>query len=151
MTEPMQRLTFERFQALAEAYGGDVSRWPEEVRDAAALAVAEAPLVTAKILAAAGELDAALDAWRPQLASHALREAIIAAAPRVRRGLGLAGWLTRAGLGAGLAAACAAGVVAGAQVSLLSQAPAGAAAVASALTGYEAIALDGSSSEEAAG
>lgn len=147
MTNAPERLTFARFEALAEAYGGDVSRWPVQTREAAALTIAEAPAVAGRILAAAGDLDAALDAWRPAPASHVLRETILAAAPRPRRGLGLGSWLARAGLGAGLAAACAAGVVVGVEVSALSQPPAGTEAVAAALKGYDALALDDATTE----
>ena len=31
----MANLTHERFEALAEAYGGEIGRWPEADRDAA--------------------------------------------------------------------------------------------------------------------
>lgn len=142
MTRPIERLTDDRFEALADAYGGEIARWPEETRDAAALTVAEAPDFAAAVLAAASDLDVALDAWRPAEVSHDLREAILAGAPRARGGFSIGAWLTRAGLGAGLAAACAAGVVVGVQVSSLEQAPAGASAVATALNGYDAIAFD---------
>jgi hypothetical protein len=132
------RMTPERFETLAEAYGGDVSRWPLAERDGAALLMAQAPQDCQAVLAAAGDLDGLLDAWRPQPAPHALREAILAAAPApraVRRGL--AAWLFPAGLGAGLAAACAAGVITGAQISALGQAPEGVEILAGALTGYD--------------
>jgi hypothetical protein len=109
-------MTHERFEALAEAYGGDVARWPAEVRDGAALLMAGEPDVTRAALARAGALDAALDAWRPAPASASLIDRIVAAAPRLRRPRWLA-WLSPAALGAGLAAACAAGVVVGVQMS----------------------------------
>jgi hypothetical protein len=109
-------LTHERFEALAEAYGGDVSRWPLEARDGAALLMAAEPGFTGAALARAERLDTALDAWRPAPASAGLMQRILAAAPAaVRRRWPV--WLSPAALGAGLAAACAAGVVLGVQVS----------------------------------
>jgi len=137
------RLTLERFEALAQAFGGDVSRWPQAERDAAALLMTQAPQAAQQILSDAGTLDAVLDAWRPQPASQALREVVIAAAPPPRRRSTVLGWLFPAGLGAGLAAACAAGVITGAQLSALYQAPEGAEAVASALKGYEGVIVEG--------
>jgi hypothetical protein len=109
-------MSHERFEALAEAYGGDVARWPSEARDGAALLMAAEPDFTGAALAGAGALDAWLDAWRPAPASASLIDRIVAAAPRLRRPLWLA-WLSPAALGAGLAAACAAGVVVGVQLS----------------------------------
>jgi hypothetical protein len=113
----MAGLTHERFEALAEAYGGDVSRWPAEVLDGAALLMTGEPAYTRAVLERAGRLDAALDAWRPKPASAGLTERILAAAPAaVRRRWPK--WLSPAALGAGLAAACAAGVLAGVQVQM---------------------------------
>lgn len=111
----MADLTPERFEALAETYGGDVSRWPAATREAAALLMAAEPQLTGAILDRAGALDAALDAWHPTPASAGLVERILAVAPRIRRPRWLL-WLSPAALGAGLAAACAAGVVVGVQV-----------------------------------
>lgn len=110
-------MTHERFEALAEAYGGDVARWPAADREDAALLMAQSPDFTSTVLARAGALDGILDDWRPTEVSHALREAVIAAAPTARRGAGLRGWFWRAGVGAGLAAACAAGLVVGVKLS----------------------------------
>jgi len=113
----MAGLTHERFEALAEAYGGDVSRWPAEVLDAAAVTMTAEPAYTRAVLERTGRLDAALDAWRPAHASASLTERILAAAPAaVRRRWPK--WLSPAALGAGLAAACAAGVIAGVQVQM---------------------------------
>jgi len=112
----MAGLTHERFEALAEAYGGDVSRWPVEVLDAAGLTIGAEPAYARAVLERAGRLDAALDAWRPAPARASLTDRILAAAPAaVRR---WPKWLSPAALGAGLAAACAAGVIAGVQVSM---------------------------------
>ncbi|HEV2531063.1 hypothetical protein [Phenylobacterium sp.] len=109
-------MTRERFESLAEAYGGDVSRWPAPAREAAALMMASEPGFTQAALARAGALDAALDAWRPAHAGQALLARILAAAPRARR-RGWIGWLSPAALGAGLAAACVAGVMVGVELS----------------------------------
>ncbi|MDE2488629.1 MAG: hypothetical protein KGO51_14640 [Alphaproteobacteria bacterium] len=111
----MASMTQERFEAYAEAFGGDVSRWPAEAREAAALLMAEQPAMTNGALARAGRLDAALDAWRTAPAGATLIGRILDTAPRSRRGWRL--WLSPAVLGAGLAAACAAGVIVGVQLS----------------------------------
>jgi hypothetical protein len=104
-------LTLERFQDLADAFGGDVARWPEADR-AAGLAFARAePSATAAILAEASALDRLLAASPGPAPSLALREAVIAAAPRPRRRAIDRRWV---GLGASLAAASIAGVLAGA-------------------------------------
>jgi hypothetical protein len=58
-------------------------------------------------------LDDALAAYATGEPGHALRERIIAAAPRERRTGRLERWLTAAALGVGLATSCAAGVAAG--------------------------------------
>ncbi|THD79834.1 MAG: hypothetical protein E7812_08095 [Phenylobacterium sp.] len=110
----MAVLTHERFEGFAEAFGGDVSRWPADARDAAALLMAAEPGFTQGVLARAETLDAALDAWRPTPASAGVTARILSAAPRLRRGWRL--WLSPAVLGAGLAAACAAGVIVGVQL-----------------------------------
>ena len=109
-------MTNERFEALAETFGGDVARWPFDVREAAALLMAAEPQFTQAALARADRLDAALDAWRPAAASAGLAERIVAAAPKARAP-SWTGWLSPAALGAGLAAACAAGVMVGVTVS----------------------------------
>lgn len=108
-------MTPERFETLAEAFGGDVARWPPAERDAAAELMTARPDWAQGVLARARGLDAALDAVAPPRADAALAGRILAAAPRPRRRW--TGWLVPAGMGAGLAAACAAGVLAGAQVS----------------------------------
>ncbi|MFC3070942.1 hypothetical protein [Phenylobacterium soli] len=108
-------MTRERFAALAEAFGGEVARWPLAERDGAAMLMAADAAWTGEVLAKAGALDAALDAWRPATASETTLAAILASAPR-RRGPRWLAWLSPAALGAGLAAACAAGVVVGVQV-----------------------------------
>jgi hypothetical protein len=110
-------MDLDRFAALAAAYGGDVSRWPELEREAAALLMATEPEATASRLAGESDLDWALDAWRAPGASAALQAAILASAPAARRVPPWRGWMWRTGLGAGLMAAGAAGVMAGVVVS----------------------------------
>lgn len=124
-------MTRERFEALAEAYGGDIHRWPAEEREMAALMLRAEPAFVRGVLARADELDVALDAWRPAPAPRVLRERIIATAPQPREGLGrFHAWFWRAGLGAGLAAACAAGLAFGVAISDR---------VSGATPGYEAV------------
>ena len=112
----MNEMTRERFEALAQAYGGDMARWPDAERGAAALLAVAEPAFAQGLLARAGDLDAALDAWRASQADAALSERILAHAPGPRQGL-LATWSWRAGLGASLAAACAAGVLLGVRLT----------------------------------
>jgi hypothetical protein len=80
MMSEAERMTIERFRALADAYGGVIARWPEAVRDAAAARAAEPSY--AAVLAEADALDAALDQWRTPASSQALAARIVAAAPR---------------------------------------------------------------------
>jgi hypothetical protein len=100
-----QAMTPERLQQLIAAHGAEPARWPEDER-AAALSMA---VDHASALEAGRALDRALDAWVAPPPSDALRRRVLGAAPATppwaRPGL----WLS----GAGLAAACAAGVVAG--------------------------------------
>lgn len=109
-------MTLERFEILAEAFGGDVSRWPANERDAAAALMSAEPGRIQAVLARAGELDAALAAYAPPRGSAELTERTVLGAPNVRPGRWI-GWLLPVGMGAGLAAACAAGVMAGLQLS----------------------------------
>ncbi len=132
-------MTRERFEALAEAHGGAIARWPEEARAAAEAFVSEQPQAARAILARAESLDAALDAWRPPAPGHALRERVIAAAPKAVRRAVRWTWVIGAGAGAGLCAATAAGLLLGATLSFqTSQADE---PVSSVMTAYEAPAL----------
>ena len=110
-------MTYERFETLADAYGGDLRRGPEAEREAGR-ALLNADPRAAAVLAEADGLDALLDAAPRAVASHALREAVIAGAAGAglgaglrarRRGPGPMAWLS----GAGWAAAACAGVVFG--------------------------------------
>lgn len=111
----------ERFQELAGAYGADLRRWPEAQREAARAFMAADPSGADRLLFEARQIDLALDASIRPVVSHDLRERVIALAasaglkPRARQfafGRRLA-WAS----GAGWAAACAAGVVAGLNLS----------------------------------
>jgi hypothetical protein len=102
-----------RFEALAEAYGGDIERWPAGERPAARAYRLTDPLYTGEILAVAQALDGLLSASPEPLFAGVLRERLLAQAPRRPAWRGARAWLS----GAGLAAACAAGVLFGANVS----------------------------------
>ncbi|MFN3814666.1 hypothetical protein [Brevundimonas sp.] len=122
----------QRFQDLAEAYGADVRRWPEAERDAARAFMGGNPHGAERLLFEARQMDLALDAAPRPMVSHALREQVIALAataglePRARRfGFGRFVWMS----GAGWAAACAAGVMVGVNLSDQLMAPAEADAV----------------------
>lgn len=110
-------MTLERFAELAEAYGGDVTRWPLACRDAAAELMILQPQATAQMLEAAGELDWALHQWRAPSPGPALQAAVLTAAPRPKVEQAWRTWIWRTGLGAGLMAAGAAGLMAGVVVS----------------------------------
>ena len=102
----------ERFETLALAYGGDLRRWPQAERAAGEAFRAREPAAADEALSAAQALDFALDGWTSPAPSAALRQAVLAAAPKTRArpaGRGLGFWLS----GAGLVAAAAAGVIVG--------------------------------------
>lgn len=112
----------ERFEELAAAWGGVIARWPAAEQDAAFAFLAAEPETADGILAEARALDAALDGHAVPAVPAALRDRVIAAAPKPVAGRSMWRWLAGAGVGAGLAAATAAGVVAGVQLAA-SQAP----------------------------
>lgn len=103
-------MRIERLQALAEAYGGDLRRWPADQRAFAESLIAADPAARA-LLDEAAALDALLDASPSVAPSADLTARVLRAAPgaraksRPRRAV----WF----LGAGWAAAACAGVVAG--------------------------------------
>ena len=103
-------MRIERLQALAEAYGGDLRRWPADQRAFAESLVAADPAARARLDQAAA-LDVLLDASPSVAPSADLTARVLRAAPgaraksRPRRAV----WF----LGAGWAAAACAGVVAG--------------------------------------
>src|SRR5580692_4164334 len=100
-------MTEDRFQELAEAYGGEIARWPEAERDLAFGIAADRPDLAERVLARAGRLDALLDGQTSPEPSAELRQRIVASAPSPRATSRAWRWLAGAGLGAGLAAACA--------------------------------------------
>lgn len=102
------------FSALVEAYGADARRWSADRLEAAEAFRAAEPASAADILAREAGLDELLDALRPPVASAALHDRILAAAPRPRPEAGRA-WLAwlRPGVGIAMAASCAAGAVTG--------------------------------------
>lgn len=69
-----------RFEELADAWGGDLRRWPESVRGEAA-AFAEANPQAAAILAEAAALDNVLAGAEPVASSDLLARRIMATAP----------------------------------------------------------------------
>ena len=106
-------MTYERFEYLTDAYGGDLRRWPEAEREAGRALLDSDPRATVLLREADG-LDALLDAAPRPAPSHVLREQVIASAAGAglrarRRGPGPLAWLS----GAGWAAAACAGVVFG--------------------------------------
>jgi len=118
-------MTFERFQLLAEAWGGAIARWPAGTQDDAYAFMAAAPDQADAILARARATDDLLDQAVSVTPSAALRDRVLAAAPAPRTGRSrLRRWVTGAGVGAGLAAATMAGLMAGVNLSM-AQAPAG--------------------------
>jgi hypothetical protein len=65
-----------RFRALAEAYGGDISRWPAAERGSAEAWLAGNPQDGAAALEAARALDDLLGTWRTPEPAEALRSRI---------------------------------------------------------------------------
>ena len=104
-----------RFEELIDAYGARLERWPEVEREAAR-AYAMASPETSRLLAEALTLDQALDAWTLPPESAALRETIVSAAPGPRARAFVLRPIRLWWAGAGLAAACAMGMVVGANL-----------------------------------
>ena len=109
----------QRFQDLAEAYGGDPRRWPEAERATARAFMDADPHGAERLLFNARQMDLVLDASPRAVVSHDLRERVIAMAataglkPRARFAFGRLAWAS----GAGWAVACAAGVLVGLNLS----------------------------------
>lgn len=135
-------MTKEQFQALAEAYGGDIARWPAAAREEASLLAAAEPGFAQAALARESRLDAALDALPRLEAPHALYERIVASAPAQRRRRWPA-WLAPVGVGAALAGATAAGLIIGVQLGAASAVDAAASAQAVADLDVSGIAEEG--------
>lgn len=104
----------ERFQTLAGAYGGDLLRWPSSEQAAARAFMAD-DRRCADWLAEASALDKLLAAAPQGHQNDLLRERIIRSAPKpaavTPRRTAWVSW-------AGLAAACVAGVIAGAHSTM---------------------------------
>jgi hypothetical protein len=126
-------MTRARFEAMAQAYGGEAARWPADERDAAALLMSSEPDFAREVLAKAAVLDAALDAFRSPPLPSSLRDEVLATAPKAPRWA----WLSPAAVAAGLAAACAAGVIVGVVISDRSAASSGAEQVAASTLSLE--------------
>lgn len=124
-------MTFERFEDLAGAYGGEIARWPEGEREAARALLAANPMRLGAVLAEGAELDRLLDLAPAQRPDAALLGRLIAAAPQpvnaARR------WIAGLGAALGLSAAACAGVMVGVSIGGQDQ-PAAPAAVAHADT-----------------
>ena len=123
-------MSLERFEDLAETYGGESARWPEGEREAArALLAAEGPRLT-PVLAAAVQLDRLLDLAPAQSPNAALLGRLITAAPTAapssRR------WIAGLTAALGLSAAAFAGVAVGVSMGRPAVAPAPVVTVASA-------------------
>jgi len=104
-------VTPERFRTLAEAYGGDLRRWPLDKRDAAQALLLRQP-ETQAMLSAAAELDAALAAWTVPAPSAALTARIAGTvAHRHTRARRLRLWLSSLGAATVLAGGVTAGVL----------------------------------------
>lgn len=105
----------ERFETLTSAYGADLRRWPAGERDSALTFMAADKARAERILFEARQVDAALEASPTPQVSHALRDAILAAAPPPRTErkpfFDFSRWAVA---GAALACACVVGVMAGA-------------------------------------
>jgi len=99
-----------RFDQLLEAYGADPARWPDAERVQALRYLAATPAAHAR-RAVAKSLDATLAHWTLDAPGADLAARVTASAPASRlRARTL--WIS----GVGLAAACALGVLAGAQL-----------------------------------
>ena len=112
-------MTPERFAALADAYGGEIARWPAEERGTARAHLAENPAAQQALALQAG-LDGALAGWTMEGPGAALAGRIAAAATRQRsyaRRVRL--WLS----GLGAATALSGGIAAGAGMALLASPP----------------------------
>lgn len=111
------RMDLARFGELAEAFGGDIRRWPEDVREAARAFADAHPVEAERALFDARQTDAALFASPNPVVSMALRDRVLASAtmkarsawPSLRKLL----WIG----GIGWAAAACAGVMVGTTLS----------------------------------
>ncbi|AWM76910.1 hypothetical protein [Phenylobacterium parvum] len=101
-----------RVRALAEAFGADPARWPETEREAALAWLQAHPAEASTLLAEARALDGVLDAWRLDPPPAPLVRQVLAPARAVVRQARRRAFILTLGGGAGLAAACLAGILA---------------------------------------
>lgn len=114
-------MNLDRFQTLAEAYGGSIPRWPAEDQDAAFALLAASPDVAGRALAQARDLDEAMDAAHRLTPAQDLRRRILNAAPQARSVRApVQRWFAGAGVGVGLAAVAVAGLMLGVNLSVAS-------------------------------
>ena len=108
-------MDFERFEDLAEIYGGEIARWPEGERETARALLVAHPERLSPVLASAAQLDRLLDLAPAQSVDAAMLGRLIAAAPQApntaRR------WIAGLGAALGLSAAAFAGVLAGVSIA----------------------------------
>jgi hypothetical protein len=129
-------MTPERFEQLAEAYGSDLRLWPQVEQAKAEQLRQERPVWARDCLDRAADLDDLLGLYRIEAPSKALRERVMAMAPKPQRSL----WSRLVGewrgWGLGLAAAGVAGLMVGiGSVSLMMADQSTDVTVASALDG----------------
>jgi len=100
-----------RFAELADVYGGDIGRWPQDQREVARALLAADPQGLGQVLGEAACLDRLLDLAPAGAVDAALLGRLIATAPRpaatARR------WIAALGAALGLGVAAMAGVTAG--------------------------------------
>lgn len=134
-----ERMDLARFGELADAYGGDLRRWPADVRDAARAFADAYPVEAERALFDARQTDAALFASANPVVSMALRDRVLASATMKAR----AAWPSLRKLlwigGVGWAAAACAGVMVGTTLSghLATQSQADAAVEQAMLGGFD--------------
>ncbi|MFC5346021.1 hypothetical protein ACETK8_04950 [Brevundimonas staleyi] len=134
-----ERMDLARFGELADAFGGDLRRWPEGERDAARAFADANPIEAERALFDARQTDAALFASVNPAVSMALRDRVLASATMRAR----AAWPSLRKLlwigGVGWAAAACAGVMVGTTVSshLATQTQADAAVEQAMLGGFD--------------
>jgi hypothetical protein len=123
-------MSLERFEDLAETYGGEIARWPEAEREAArALLAVEGPRLT-PVLVAATHLDRLLDRAPAQAPDAALLGRLISAAPAAAPSSHR--WIAGLSAALGLSVAAFAGVVVGVSMGRPAVAPPTVVTVASA-------------------
>jgi hypothetical protein len=111
VSAPRHPLNASRFRALAETFGGDIGRWPEAEQEVASAWRAAHPREAASVLKSARALDDLLGAWQSPAPAETLRGRILDAAPAVVRSARRRALVLTLGGGAGLAAACLAGIL----------------------------------------